>query len=53
MGESITVFRSRLRDDVPDRYFTLAAQLHDRARTFPVSSSSSSSSPTTVSASRW
>ena len=35
MGESLTVFRSRLREDVPDRYFELAAQLHDRARTFP------------------
>ena len=35
MGESLTVFRSRLRDDVPDRYFELAAQLLDRARTFP------------------
>ncbi len=35
MGESLTVFRSRLREDAPDRYFELAAQLHDRARTFP------------------
>jgi heme-degrading monooxygenase HmoA len=35
VGESLTVFRSRLRDDVPDRYFELAAELHDRARTFP------------------
>ena len=34
MGESITVFRSRLRDDVPDRYFTLAAELHERAKGF-------------------
>jgi heme-degrading monooxygenase HmoA len=32
---SITVFRSRLRDDVPDRYFTLAAELHERAKGFP------------------
>ena len=35
MGESLTVFRSRLRDDVPDRYFDLAAALHERARGFP------------------
>ena len=35
MGESITVFRSRLRDDVPDRYFDLAAELHERAKAFP------------------
>src|SRR6185295_8044400 len=35
VGESITVFRSRLRDDVPDRYCELAAQVLDRARTFP------------------
>jgi heme-degrading monooxygenase HmoA len=33
--QSITVFRSRLRDDVPDRYFSLAAELHERAKTFP------------------
>ncbi len=33
--QSITVFRSRLRDDVPDRYFALAAELHDRAKGFP------------------
>ena len=33
-GECITVFRSRLRDDVPDRYFELAAELHERARGF-------------------
>ena len=31
MGESITVFRSRLRDDVPDRYFDLAAELRAKA----------------------
>jgi heme-degrading monooxygenase HmoA len=35
VGESITVFRSRLRDDVPDRYFALAAELHERAKGFP------------------
>ena len=35
MGESLTVFRSRLRDDVPNRYFDLAAELHERAREFP------------------
>jgi heme-degrading monooxygenase HmoA len=34
-GECITVFRSRLRDDVPDRYFDLAAELLERARTLP------------------
>jgi heme-degrading monooxygenase HmoA len=33
--ESITVFRSRLRDDVPDRYFALATELHERAKGFP------------------
>jgi heme-degrading monooxygenase HmoA len=33
--ESITVFRSRLRDDVPDRYFSLATDLHERAKRFP------------------
>jgi heme-degrading monooxygenase HmoA len=33
--ESITVFRSRLRDDVPERYSTLAAELHERAQSFP------------------
>jgi heme-degrading monooxygenase HmoA len=33
--QSITVFRSRLRDDVPDRYFALAAELHERAKEFP------------------
>ena len=33
--QSITVFRSRLRDDVPDRYFALAAELHERAKGFP------------------
>jgi heme-degrading monooxygenase HmoA len=35
MAESLTVFRSRLRDDVPGRYFDLAAELHERARGFP------------------
>jgi heme-degrading monooxygenase HmoA len=30
MAEVITVFRSRLRDDVPDEYFTLAAELRER-----------------------
>ena len=35
MGECLTVFRSRLRDDVPDRYFELAGELHERARGFP------------------
>ena len=34
MRESITVFRSRLRDDVPDRYFALAGELHERAKGF-------------------
>ncbi len=33
--QSITVFRSRLRDDVPDRYHSLAAELHERAKAFP------------------
>jgi heme-degrading monooxygenase HmoA len=33
--QSITVFRSRLRDDVPAEYATLAADLEDRAATFP------------------
>jgi heme-degrading monooxygenase HmoA len=33
--QSITVFRSRLRDDVPERYFSLAAELHERAKGFP------------------
>ena len=33
--QSLTVFRSRLRDDVPDRYFDLAAELHERAQAFP------------------
>jgi len=33
--QSITVFRSRLRDDVPERYVALAAELHERAATFP------------------
>jgi len=32
--ESITVFRSRLRDDVPDDYRSLAAELEGRAATF-------------------
>ena len=31
MPEQITVFRSRLRGDVPDEYFTLAAELRARA----------------------
>jgi heme-degrading monooxygenase HmoA len=35
MGESLTVFRSRLRDDAPERYFDLAAELLERARGFP------------------
>lgn len=34
MGESLTVFRSRLRDDVTDRYFDLAADLRERAATY-------------------
>jgi heme-degrading monooxygenase HmoA len=33
--QSITVFRSRLRNDVPDRYSSLAAELHERATAFP------------------
>ncbi|MDQ1432848.1 MAG: hypothetical protein QOF40_3450 [Actinomycetota bacterium] len=33
-AESITVFRSRLRDDVPDDYESLAAQLEERAACF-------------------
>lgn len=33
--ESITVFRSRLRDDVPAEYDTLGDELEARARTFP------------------
>src|SRR5882724_2364504 len=33
-GTCITVFRSRLRDDVTDRYVDLAAELHERARGF-------------------
>ncbi len=33
--QSITVFRSRLRDDVPDRYATRAAELLQRAEGFP------------------
>jgi heme-degrading monooxygenase HmoA len=33
--ESITVFRSRLRDDVPDDYGPLAAELEARAAQFP------------------
>jgi heme-degrading monooxygenase HmoA len=32
--ESITVFRSRLRDDVPDDYVPLAAELEARAARF-------------------
>ncbi len=35
MSECLTVFRSRLRDDVPERYFDLATELLERARTFP------------------
>jgi heme-degrading monooxygenase HmoA len=35
MSESLTVFRSRLRDDAPARYFDLASELHERARGFP------------------
>ena len=36
MAENITVFRSRLRDDVPGRrYGTRAAELEARAATFP------------------
>jgi heme-degrading monooxygenase HmoA len=31
MAQVITVFRSRLRDDVPDEYFTLATELRERA----------------------
>jgi len=31
MAQVITVFRSRLRDDVSDEYFALADRLHDRA----------------------
>ena len=33
--QSVTVFRSRLRDDVPDDFAALAAELELRARTFP------------------
>jgi heme-degrading monooxygenase HmoA len=33
--ESITVFRSRLRDDVPDDYGPLAAELETRAARLP------------------
>src|SRR5262245_282896 len=33
--QSITVFRSRLRDDAPDRYSSLADELHERATRFP------------------
>lgn len=32
MAQVITVFRSNLRDDVPDEYHTLAAELLERAR---------------------
>lgn len=36
MGESITVFRSRLRDDVPGgRYTTVAGALEAKAATMP------------------
>jgi heme-degrading monooxygenase HmoA len=36
VAENITVFRSRLRDDVPGhRYSARAAELEARARTFP------------------
>lgn len=31
MAQFVTVFRSRLRDDVPEEYFALAAELHERA----------------------
>lgn len=31
-AQVVTVFRSTLRDDVPEEYFTLAAELLDRAR---------------------
>lgn len=31
MAQVITVFRSRLRDDVADEYFTLASELRERA----------------------
>jgi heme-degrading monooxygenase HmoA len=34
VGESLTVFRSRLRDDAPERYFDLAGELHERATGF-------------------
>jgi heme-degrading monooxygenase HmoA len=33
--QNITVFRSRLRDDVPDDYDQLSDDLEARARTFP------------------
>jgi heme-degrading monooxygenase HmoA len=33
--QSLTVFRSRLRDDVPDDYDQLSDDLETRARTFP------------------
>jgi heme-degrading monooxygenase HmoA len=33
--QSVTVFRSRLRADVPDDFEPLAAELEARARTFP------------------
>jgi heme-degrading monooxygenase HmoA len=33
--ESITVFRSRLRDDVPAAYDAIGDELEARARTFP------------------
>ena len=35
MRESITVFRSRLRDDVPDRYAAIAGHLEAKAATMP------------------
>jgi heme-degrading monooxygenase HmoA len=35
VGESITVFRSRLRDDVPDHYGQLAAELRAKASALP------------------
>jgi heme-degrading monooxygenase HmoA len=35
VAESITVFRSRLRDDVPDRYGELAAELRAKAGALP------------------
>jgi heme-degrading monooxygenase HmoA len=34
-AQSVTVFRSRLRADVPDDFAPLAVELEQRARTFP------------------